>query len=229
MVLLEKVAKVYPGTQGAKPVVALQECNLEIRQGLFLIITGRSGCGKTTLLNLIAGLTAPTSGRVFFHGGNWWALSDRVRSLERARKIGLVFQFPSLLPSLTSVENVVFPMTFDPGLDSKRAWERARNLLSSLGLGHKLRAYPRQLSAGQQQRVVIARALLREPELLLADEPTSDLDDQTEYEIMELFQQIHSTTRTTIVLVTHSTQLVRYGTHSVGMASGEPLPSPIAV
>jgi ABC-type lipoprotein export system ATPase subunit len=229
MVLLENVTKIFPGTPGNKPVVALQECNLEIRQGAFCVITGRSGCGKTTLLNLIAGLTAPTSGRVLFHGRNWLTLSDQARSLERARKIGFVFQFPSLLPSLTSMENVIFPVSFDPNLDPKRSYSRARDLLGSLDLGDKLGAYPRQLSAGQQQRVVIARALLREPELLLADEPTSNLDDQTEYEIMELFQRIHSTTQTTVVLVTHSTQLVRFGTLTLNMMTGKSLRSTVNV
>jgi ABC-type lipoprotein export system ATPase subunit len=196
MVLLENVTKIFPGTPGNKPVVALQECNLEIRQGAFCVITGRSGCGKTTLLNLIAGLTAPTSGRVLFHGRNWLTLSDQARSLERARKIGFVFQFPSLLPSLTSMENVIFPVSFDPNLDPKRSYSRARDLLGSLDLG---------------------------------DEPTSDLDDQTEYEIMELFQRIHSTTQTTVVLVTHSTQLVRFGTLTLNMMTGKSLRSTVNV
>ena len=141
--------------------------------------------------------------------------------MKRNQKIGFVFQFPSLLPSLTSLENVVLATIFDHTRSNNKAYSRAVELLKTLGLGDKLEAYPRQLSAGQQQRVVIARALLNQPEVLLADEPTSDLDEQTETEIMEFFQQIHASRDITIVLVTHSTQLIHYGTLSVQMAAGQ--------
>jgi len=228
VIVLENVTKIFPRTRTGKAVAALKEANLEIQPGAFLVITGRSGSGKTTLLNLAAGLTRPTAGKVLFHGEDWWTLPDRIRSLERARKIGFIFQFPSLLPSLTSLENVALPAFFDLSEDAREAYARARELLCSLDLGDKLGAYPRQLSAGQQQRVVIARALLGRPELLLADEPTSDLDDQTECEIMELLKRIHENTRTTIVLVTHSTQPVRYGTQSIHMAAGQVIPGPMA-
>ena len=219
MIVFENVTKVYPMSK-EKQVVAVQEVSLEIPRGEFLVITGRSGSGKTTLLNLAAALTRPTSGKVLFEGVDWWSLSDRQQSLKRNQKIGFVFQFPSLLPSLNTLENVVLATIFDHSRTHKKAYNRAIELLDTLGLADKLEAYPRQLSAGQQQRVVIARALLNQPELLLADEPTSDLDEQTETEIMEFFKQIHASREITIVLVTHSTQLIHYGTLSVQMAEG---------
>lgn len=222
MITFEKTSKIYPLSK-ENQVVALQEINLEIRRGEFLIVTGRSGSGKTTLLNLAAGLTRPTSGEVLFEGVDWWSLSDRQQSLKRNQKIGFVFQFPSLLPSLNSLENVLLATIFNHTQSQSKAYTRAVELLNTLGLEDKLEAYPRQLSAGQQQRVVIARALLNQPEVLLADEPTSDLDEQTEAEIMEYFKQIHASREITIVLVTHSTQLIHYGTRSIQMASGQML------
>ena len=219
MIQLEKVSKTYWMSR-ENPIHAVLETNLEIDKGEFLIITGRSGSGKTTLLNLIAGLTRPSSGRVVLDGQDLWSLPDREQSLMRNRKIGFIFQFPSLLPSLTALENVVLPTIFNTDHAKDSRYPRAVELMETVGLKDKLNAYPRQLSAGQQQRVVVARALLNQPELLLADEPTSDLDEQTETEIMDMFQQIHRTSGITIVLVTHSTQLVPYGSRSIQMAGG---------
>jgi ABC-type lipoprotein export system ATPase subunit len=189
-------------------------------KGEFLVITGRSGSGKTTLLNLAAGLTRPTGGCVRFHETDWQDLPDRERSLLRGSKLGFVFQFPSLLPSLTVWENVVLPAILDSSAHRGQAGRRAQELLSVLGLRDKLSVFPRHLSAGQQQRVVIARALLREPEILIADEPTSNLDEETEIEIMDLLKQMHADSGIGILLVTHSSQLVRYGTRSVTMEAG---------
>jgi ABC-type lipoprotein export system ATPase subunit len=138
----------------------------------------------------------------------------------RYQKIGFIFQFPSLLPSLTAFENVVLATAFNQNHAKEIRKERAIELIEAVGLKEKLDVLPRQLSAGQQQRLVVARALLNQPELLLADESTSDLDEQTEIEIMDLFQQIHHSSGITIVLVTHSTQLVVYGTRSIKMAEG---------
>ena len=138
----------------------------------------------------------------------------------RNQKIGFVFQFPSLLPALTVLENVTLPTVFGANGAQPGNRERARELLETVGLASKISVLPRQLSAGQQQRVVVARALFNQPELLLADEPTSDLDEKTEHEIMDLFAEIHGETGITIVMVTHTTQLVRYGTRSLRMAEG---------
>jgi ABC-type lipoprotein export system ATPase subunit len=219
MIQLEKVSKTYWMSK-ENAIHAVMETSLDIKKGEFLIITGRSGSGKTTLLNLIAGLTRPSSGRVFIDGQDLWSLTDVEQSRIRNRKIGFIFQFPSLLPSLTTMENVVLPTIFNGNNVKEAGNSRAMELMETVGLKDKLNAYPRQLSAGQQQRVVVARALLYHPELLLADEPTSDLDEQTETEIMDMFQQIHHASGVTIILVTHSTQLVRYGSRSIHMAEG---------
>jgi lipoprotein-releasing system ATP-binding protein len=219
MIQLDKVSKTYWMSK-ENPIHAVLETSLDIIKGEFLIITGRSGSGKTTLLNLIAGLTRPSNGRVILDGQDLWSLSDLQQSQMRNRRIGFIFQFPSLLPSLTALENVLLPTIFNADHATEAANPRALELLESVGLKDKLNAYPRQLSAGQQQRVVVARALLNQPELLLADEPTSDLDEQTETEIMDMFHQVHLASGITIVLVTHSTQLVRYGSRSIHMAGG---------
>jgi lipoprotein-releasing system ATP-binding protein len=223
MIVLENVTKAYP-SGGTKPVTAVRQVSLEIPRGAFLVVTGRSGSGKTTLLNLVAGLTRPTAGRVLFEDADWQALPDRTQSLIRNRKIGFVFQFPSLLPSLTALDNVALPAIFGSGRTNAAAYDRARVLLQSLDLADKFGAYPRQLSAGQQQRLVIARALLNEPAILLADEPTSNLDEETELEMLDLLKKLHVNTGVSIVLVTHSAQLVHYGTHSIRMAEGLVLP-----
>lgn len=142
-----------------------------------MVITGRSVSGKTTLLKLAAGLTKPTSDEVRLEGVNLWGLSDREQSLLRKRTVGFIFRFPSLLPSLTVLENVLLPVSFGGNHGLGQAADRAAALLKTVGLSDKRGAYPRQLSAGQPQRVAIARALMNQPEVLLADEPTSNLDE----------------------------------------------------
>jgi putative ABC transport system ATP-binding protein/lipoprotein-releasing system ATP-binding protein len=219
MIALRDVTKTYKISKEVA-VTAVRGVNLVVEPGEFVIITGRSGSGKTTLLNLAAGLVKPSSGEVRLGNINLWSLTDRDQSLLRNQKIGFVFQFPSLLPSLTVLENVALPTTFGKNHRGQDPQGRAAQLLEMVGLSDKLPVYPRQLSAGQQQRVVIARALMNQPEVLLADEPTSNLDEQTEREIMDLFQDIHARTGVTIVLVTHTSQLVSYGSRAIEMASG---------
>jgi len=216
---LQDVSKTYQISAG-NVVNAVRGVTLEIDRGEFLIITGRSGSGKTTLLNLAAGLTRPTSGRVFLDEINLWELPDKRQSAVRNRKIGFIFQFPSLLPALTVLENVALPTAFNANHRQPPASDQAVELLRTVGLSDKLTSYPRQLSAGQQQRVVIARSLINQPEILLADEATSDLDEQTEHEIMELLKEIHDKSAVTILMVTHTTQLVSYGTRALQMANG---------
>jgi ABC-type lipoprotein export system ATPase subunit len=212
------IAKTYE-LPGGRPVEALRGVDLKIERGEFLVVTGRSGSGKTTLLNVVAGLTKPSAGDVVLDGVELWSLPDRERSLMRNRTIGFVFQFPSLLPTLTALGNVTLPLAFgrDPVPDGR---ERGIELLETVGLGDRLGSYPRQLSAGEQQRAVIARALINRPGLLLADEPSSDLDEDTETEIMTLFGRIHRETGITIVMVTHARELVAYGTRHVQMSNG---------
>jgi putative ABC transport system ATP-binding protein/lipoprotein-releasing system ATP-binding protein len=149
-----------------------------------------------------------------------WRLPDAEQSLLRNRRIGFVFQFPSLMPSLTAVENVVLPTMFGDGAAKRDAQARAEQLLHDVGLADKLHAYPRQLSGGQQQRVVIARSLINQPDLILADEPTSDLDELTEQEIMGLFRDMHARSGVTILLVTHSVHLGAFGTRAIRMKGG---------
>jgi ABC-type lipoprotein export system ATPase subunit len=219
MIRLENVTKVYDLGKLAK-VTAAREVNLEIDRGEFVAIVGRSGSGKTTVLNLAAGLTRPTQGRVTLDGIDLWKLSDKEQSRLRNERIGFVFQFPSLLPTLTVIENVILPTTFGAGAAKTGARSRAAELLERVGLTDKINVYPRQLSAGQQQRVVIARALINKPEMLLADEPTSNLDERTEMEIVALFRELHLTLGVTVVLVTHTRQLVSAGMRAIEMADG---------
>lgn len=220
MISLREVSKTYAAKKGLA-VGAVDGVDLEVDPGEFLVITGRSGSGKTTLLNLIAGLTTPTAGQIFLDGADLWSLSDAERSRLRNEQVGFVFQFPSLLPTLTTLENVVLPATFgatnakDPALRA-----RARELLTLVGLEDKLVAYPRELSAGQQQRVVLARSMVNQPRLLLADEPSSNLDERTEAEIMQRFSELHDSTGVTILMVTHTSQLKEYGTRAIEMAAG---------
>lgn len=220
MITLDQVSKTYPLGKGSS-VAAVNGVCLEIDQGEFVLIVGRSGSGKTTLLNLAAGLTQPTSGSVLIDGTNLWKLTDQQQSFLRSQRIGFVFQFPSLLPTLTVLENVILPTVFGSRQDTAQVHDRATGLLQKVGLADKLAAYPRQLSAGQQQRVVIARALMNQPLVLLADEPTSNLDEKTELEIMDLFHDLHASMGITIVMVTHMRQLVSYGTRAVEMANGQ--------
>lgn len=219
MIQLENVSKTYRPSKKAN-VHAVQDVSMTVKRGEFLVITGRSGSGKTTLLNLIAGLARPTSGRVLLDGREVWHLPDREQSLLRNQHLGFVFQFPSLMPSLTTLENVMLPEMFGDTSGTTDAEARAIQLLTEVGLEDKLHAYPRQLSGGQQQRVVIARSLINQPDLLLADEPTSDLDEETEQEIMTIFRDIHRRTGITILLVTHAGELEAFGTRGVRMAEG---------
>ncbi len=220
MITLQEVSKTYTVSKEVA-VPAVRNVTLDVARGEFVVITGRSGSGKTTLLSLVAGLTKPTSGKVLLDNVEVWRLPDHEQSLLRNQKVGFVFQFPSLLPTLDCLDNVMLPTLFADGGDPAQAKQRATQLLEQMGLSDKLHAYPRQLSGGQQQRVVIARALMNEPQLLLADEPTSDLDEITEHEILDLFRAIHQQTGVTVLLVTHSAELGSYGTRSIQMAGGE--------
>lgn len=222
LVNLRQVSKIYQSDKKSA-VTALDGVDLAVSGGEFVIITGRSGSGKTTLLNLIAGLTRPTSGQVFLEQVELWRLPDAEQSRFRNENVGFVFQFPSLLPSLTVIENVMLPTIagYSNGHPRGLVDAKARRLLAEVGLAERLHAYPRQLSAGQQQRVVVARSLINDPQILLADEPTSNLDEDTEQEIMALFRTIHRQRQVTILLVTHSRELASFGTRSIRLDRGE--------
>lgn len=193
---LSKTYKVGPST-----VRAVESLSLEIPRGQMVSIVGHSGSGKTTLLSLIGGLTKPSSGRVLLDGVNIWTLSDKELSILRNRKIGFAFQFASLIPTLSSLDNVRLPATFSGahGGDEHRAAE----LLELVGLADRSHSYPAMLSGGEQRRVALARTLMNQPEIILADEPTGDLDEETEADILETFRKINAE-GVTIVIVTHS-------------------------
>lgn len=218
MIVLKGVTKTYQLKNQALDAVI--DVNLKVEPGEFVVVTGRSGSGKTTLLNLVAGMVRPTQGEVWVDGVEIEKLNDRQQARFRNQKIGFVFQFASLMPTLTVLENVLLPTIFGSHPQKQAARQRGLALLEEVGLKEKLEAFPNQLSAGQQQRVVITRALINQPEVLLADEPTSNLDEQTEREIMSLIKELHSRTGITVMLVTHSAGLASYGTRSIEMNAG---------
>jgi ABC-type lipoprotein export system ATPase subunit len=217
MIELKSLSKHYR-LSGDVLVRAVDNLSLTIGDGEFAMIVGRSGSGKTTLLSLIGGLTKPTQGSVRVDGVDLWSLNDANQSRFRAEKIGFVFQIPSLLPTLNVLDNVKLPTMFSREHD--KIGERALALLETVGLSEKAHAYPSQLSVGQQKRVALARALMNGPKIVLADEPTSDLDKATELEIMKLIKRVHEEGRRTLVMVTHNLDLVSYATRVHTMANG---------
>ncbi len=221
MIELRQVTKMYSRGKSSqqRPLRAVEQVDLRIEPGEFLVITGRSGCGKTTLLNLIAGLARPDSGEVFVDGMDIWMMKDEDLSALRNQKMGFMFQVPSLMPTLNVLDNVVVPTMFAPKEKQKDAYPNARQALESVGLSHRMDASPRHLSAGEEKRVVIARAIINNPPILLADEPTANLDELTEKEVMALLQKIHGQGRT-IILVTHHHGLIGYGTRHLTMSDG---------
>lgn len=216
MIQLEGVAKRYRA--GDQVIEALAEYTGTVEDGEFVVVTGRSGAGKSTFLSLIGGLIRPDSGRVLIDGQDIWQLSDAERSLMRCRTTGFVFQFASLIPTLTVLENVMLPTAFLPAGEAPPK-QRALDLLEQVGLAGYGDRMPWQLSGGQQKRVAVARALLNRPRILLADEPTADLDEQTEQEIMALFRSLNQDGMT-IVMVTHSTELASLASRHLILSGG---------
>ena len=202
---------------GSSEVRAVEDAHLAVKAGEFILILGRSGSGKSTLLGMLAGLIRPTSGTVRFEGIDIGSLPDDKISELRARRIGFVFQFSGLLPTVTVLENVMLPTLFSP--DRLDVRSRALSLLDKVGLSDRASAYPRTLSSGEMKRVAIARALINRPALLIADEPTGDLDVDTEYEIMEIFSKLNREGMT-MVMVTHNPDLIPYATRTFGMDHG---------
>src|SRR6266511_5206917 len=202
MIELIEVSKTV--TSGTEPLTILHPLTLHVSRGQFVAIVGPSGSGKSTLLGLIAGLDAPTSGRVVIDGVDITALSEDDLAKLRGEKVGFVFQFFHLIPSLTAYENVAVPMEIAGASDVR---VRAERLLEEVGLTGRSHHYPSQLSGGEQQRVALARALANNPPIVLADEPTGNLDSANGRHILELLRTIHRVRGTTIVLVTHDTEL----------------------
>jgi ABC-type lipoprotein export system ATPase subunit len=210
MIDVNDIWKVY--NVGGEKIEALKSVNLKIEKGSFISIVGHSGSGKTTLLSVLGGLTKPTQGSVHIDGTDVWNLNDRELSAMRNRKIGFIFQFSSLIPTLRAIDNVALPVIYANGngkAGRKETYEYAAELLSTLGLGRKLQSFPSELSGGQQRRVSIARAFINRPLIIVADEPTGDLDAQSEGEVMEFFSRINEQDKTTFLLVTHNLALAR--------------------
>ena len=213
---VQQLTKTYQ--RGEEPFRALAGVDLEVTAGAFVAVMGQSGSGKTTLLNLLAGIDRPSSGNIWLDNERLDTLSEARLAILRRRRIGLIFQSFNLLNNMTTLENVMLPALL-VGHSASEARKRASTLLEELGLGGHLRKLPGQLSGGQQQRVAIARALVNEPAVLLADEPTGNLDAHTGQEVLRLLKGLHAQGQT-IVLVTHDAQVASQAERIIVMRDG---------
>lgn len=218
MITAKGITKIYPiGESGYK---ALNHVDLEVKKGEFLAIMGPSGSGKSTLLQLLGGLDLPTEGELTIDGIDMAALSEKQRTLLRRRKMGFVFQNYQLLPMMTVEENIAFPMSADRSPKAE-IQIRVPQMIKAVGLEGKERSFPSQLSGGQQQRVAIARALALQPRLILADEPTGNLDRKSGREILELLSKLHRDERLTIVMVTHDLYAASFAERVILLKDGQ--------
>jgi putative ABC transport system ATP-binding protein len=217
MIELQQVSKRYD--HGDVPVEALRGINLSITRGEFVAIMGPSGSGKSTLLNLLSALDRPSSGTIRLDGRDIASLSDDQVTLLRRNRIGLIFQFFNLLPTLTAVENVLLPVLMSRA-PTRQDRDRAHELLHHVGLNHRLDHKPGQLSGGEMQRVAIARAFVTAPPIILADEPTGNLDTASGHEVLQLLRRQASEQGATVVMVTHDAQAARVGTRLLVIRDG---------
>jgi ABC-type lipoprotein export system ATPase subunit len=204
---------------GKRSLNVLRGVNLEVVRGDFLALRGASGAGKSTLLHLLGGLDVPDAGEISFAGKNLAALSAAKLAVFRNFKVGFVFQAYHLLPELTALENVCLPARI-ARVSVADAAKRGRELLARVGLGERVEHRPNELSGGEQQRVAIARALINSPELLLADEPTGNLDSKTGGEIIELLKSLRVEKNTTLIIATHDTRVAAHAEHVIELADG---------
>ena len=210
---------------GTPPVLALDSVSLEIGRGEFLAITGPSGSGKSTLLNLLGGLDHPTSGEVVVDGVHLERADDRELTLYRRLKLGIVFQFFNLLPSMSVVENVELPLLLR-GDDAREARAKALEMLDQVGMARRSTHFPHQLSGGEMQRAAIARGLVHGPSLLLADEPTGNLDSGNASQVLEVMAKIASRRTATVIMVTHSDSVAALADRRIRMLDGRIAPDP---
>jgi putative ABC transport system ATP-binding protein len=221
LIELERIARIY--RMGDIEIAALRDVSLGIDAGEFVAIMGASGSGKSTLLNLLGCLDKPTSGAYALDGEEISRLGSDALANVRNRKLGFVFQNFNLLPRTSALENVELPLYYGSGLGAKARRDRATELLGRLGLGDRLHHHPSQLSGGQQQRVAIARALVNRPRVVLADEPTGNLDSRSGAEIMALFHELNQE-GITLVMVTHDPEIARQAKRTIHMRDGEVAP-----
>ena len=217
LIKLENVWKKYQ--IGKKELVILKGISLEIPSNSFTAIMGTSGSGKSTLLHIISCLDTPTEGNVFLQGQNVSGLSEDELAEIRGKKIGFVFQRFNLLSHLNAFENVAFPMIFQGTQEADRK-KKAESILSHMGLAHRMTHKPTELSGGQQQRVAIARALVNNPEIIVADEPTGNVDSKTGEQIMETLFELHKTEKRTIIVVTHDADIASYAENIIKIKDG---------
>lgn len=199
---------------------ALSGINLDIREGEMLAIVGKSGSGKTTLMNMIAGIDKPTSGEILFHGKLIKSLTEKQIAKWRGTSVGIVFQFFQLLPTLTVLENILLPMDFNNTYPMKKRKERATELLRMVGIEDQANKFPSALSGGQQQRTAIARALANDPSIILADEPTGNLDSATANEVFALFEELVRSGKT-VIIVTHDPDIASRCSRIVRLTDGK--------
>jgi putative ABC transport system ATP-binding protein/macrolide transport system ATP-binding/permease protein/lipoprotein-releasing system ATP-binding protein len=211
------LSKVYAARRGQ--IHAVDGVDLEVSPGEFLAICGRSGSGKSTLLGMLGGLCRPSGGSVCVDGVDLWSLTPGALAAFRARRFGFLFQFAGLLPNLRAVDNIALPALLG-GVGYQGAYDRARELLGQVGLADRWDAYPGELSGGQQRRVALARALVNAPAVLLADEPTNDLDEQAEREVLALLRRLHRAHNTTLIVVTHDAALAQQADRVLSLHAG---------
>jgi ABC-type lipoprotein export system ATPase subunit len=217
MIELESVTKTY--TLGQQRIVAVNDVSLTIEPGEFVAIMGKSGCGKTTLLSLLGGLDRPDRGHIWVDGQDVTQLSDVELTRYRRDQVGIVFQFFNLIPILTVLENVALPFTLQ-GRPEREVQARAEELLKDVDLWQRRNHYPHEISGGEMQRVAIARALINRPHLVLADEPTGNLDSRTGHQVMEMMSQLSQRHNTTFVLATHSSEAASFASRKLLMRDG---------
>lgn len=215
---IKKLFKKYKN--GDTEVVVLNQVDLKIEQGETIALTGPSGAGKTTLMHLLGCLDIPTSGQYILEGQEISTLTKKQLARIRNQKIGFVFQNFHLLPDLNALENVILPQIYG-GIPQLQARQKGQQLLELVGLSSRLSHYPHQLSGGQKQRVAIARALVMDPKILLADEPTGNLDSENTQQILDLFTKINASQQTTLVIVTHSTEVTCYMRRCIQLRDGQ--------
>ncbi|AHF05976.1 ABC transporter ATP-binding protein [Desulfitobacterium metallireducens] len=217
LITIEKVSKTYVSGEG--PVEVLKNIDLEIEEGQFLALLGPSGSGKSTLLSILGALNPPTSGQVLIDGISIYDLDSERRADFRHEYIGFVFQQYQLIPYLTALENVMLPLAISKRSDKEQR-EMAQNVLKKVGLGQKSSRLPNQLSGGEQNRVAIARAIVNEPAIIFADEPTGSLDSKTAQEMLDLFQALNKE-GLTIIMVTHNVENLAWVSRSISIRDGQ--------